>query len=160
MPRFAAPAVRPAWQRRAPDLTWSPVGVQLFTRVGALGCAIPIEHVIETMRPLPIEPLGDATEPVRGVAIVRGAPVPVVDLAALLGQPGRPSRLVIVRAGERRVGLLVDAVEAVRELDGAQLAALPPLLRDARHDRVARIGALDAELMVVLDVARLVPEAT
>lgn len=132
---------------------------QLITRVGRVACALPIEVVVETMRPLPIEPLADPAAGVCGLAIVRGAPIPVVDLAAVLGVTGTPGRFVVVRAGERRIALVVDAVDEIRRLDDAAVAELPPLLREARGELIARIGRLDEALMVVLDVARLVPEA-
>src|SRR5215467_14541310 len=61
----------------------------LVTRVGGLACAFLIEHVVETMRPMPIEPVGgsddDALAAVDGLAMIRGLPVPVVDARKLLG---------------------------------------------------------------------------
>lgn len=45
------------------------------------------------------------------------------------------------------------------DLSRAALDALPPLLADAGTDVVAAIGTLDAHFLVVLQVARLVPES-
>jgi purine-binding chemotaxis protein CheW len=112
--------------------------------------------VIETMRPLPVEPLRGAPPFVLGISIIRGAPTPVVDAAALIGATGStPRRFVTIRTGTRIGALAVDAVIGVHAL--ASLAALPPLL-DAARDVAAAIGTLDAELLVVLDTARLVPD--
>jgi purine-binding chemotaxis protein CheW len=138
-------------------------GAMLVTRVGGVACALPIAHVIETMRPLPVEPIGasgdDGLALVEGLAMIRGAPVPVIDARRLLGVPGAAaSRFVVVRAADRRVALAVDAVLDVRRIDAAALPGLPPLLRDARRDAVSAIGALDAELLVVLDSARVLPD--
>jgi purine-binding chemotaxis protein CheW len=60
----------------------------LLCRVRERLCALPLAHVVETMRPLPIEPLGGMPGFVQGIAIIRGAPVPVVDAGALLGSAG------------------------------------------------------------------------
>src|SRR5205809_310773 len=57
----------------------------LIVAVRSGACALPLMHVIETMRPLPIEPMACALSFVRGISIIRGAPTPVVDLGALLG---------------------------------------------------------------------------
>jgi len=132
----------------------------LFVRAGAHMCALALSNVVEIMRPLPIEPLAGAPEIVRGLSIIRGAPVPVVDLGGLLGsQVQSPStRLVMIRAGERLVALSVDAVLGIREIASSQLGDMPPLLRDAHAERVEAIGALDAELFLVLDAAHLVPD--
>jgi purine-binding chemotaxis protein CheW len=122
-------------------------------------CALPLQHVIETMRPLPIEALAGVPRPVSGVAIIRGAAMPVVDLAWLLaGEESHPTRFVTVSADGRRVALAVDAVVGVRVIPTGSVYDLPPLLRDANGDAIATIGTLDAELLVVLRSGRLVPE--
>lgn len=138
-------------------------GAMLVTRVGGVACAIPIAHVVETMRPLPIEPIGSANDgalaAVDGVAMIRGAPVPVVDARKLIGVPGEAAtRFVIVRIAERRVALVVDAVLDVRRVAADALPGLPPLLRTAPREVVSAIGALDAELLIVLDSARVLSE--
>jgi purine-binding chemotaxis protein CheW len=138
-------------------------GAMLVTRVGGLTCAFPIEHVIETMRPLPVEPIGRSGDEgpavVDGLTMIRGAPVPVVDARRLLGVSGEhAARFVVVRATEhRRVAVVVDAVIAVMRIELATLAGLPPLLGGAHCDSIAAIGARDAGLLVVLDSARLLP---
>lgn len=122
-------------------------------------CALPLEAVIETMRPLPIEAMKGAPPAVLGMAIVRGAPVPVVDGRRLFGASGHAAlRWVTVRAGPRVVALAVDDVIGVRTIDRAALAELPPLVRDAADGAVQAIGAADAELMLLLETARLVPD--
>src|SRR4051812_42786255 len=113
----------------------------LIARVGSLTCAIPVEHVVETMRPLPVEPLGRGPVYVRGLAVIRGVPTVVIDLAQLLGTPAcAGARYVLVRTGDRVVALLVDVVDGVVPLAAAELAALPPLARSAASDAVAAIG--------------------
>jgi len=124
-------------------------------------CAIPIEYVGETMRPLPIEPLSGPHHFVRGVSMIRGAPVPVVDLDALLDAGANGNgfrRFVTVRVGERRVALAVDRVVGVREIDPTQLGELPPLLRHIDPNLVEAIGTSDAQLLLVLCAARLIPD--
>ena len=112
------------------------------------------------MRPMPVESVAGAPAYVRGIAIIRGDPLPVVDVGALLGAAGaRAERFVTLRVGGRQVALAVDAVVGVRALAADTLRRLPPLLRDAHADAVSSIGALDAELLVQLDSARVVPDA-
>ncbi len=113
------------------------------------------------MRPLPTSPLAGTPAFIRGVAVIRGAPVPVVDAAQLLGatDAAPPQRYVTLRAGERTVALAVQSVEGVSSLDGLDTGDLPPLLRDASEATVAAIGTLDADLLLVLESARMVPDA-
>ena len=133
----------------------------LLCRVAELLCALPLEHVEETMRPLVVESIAGAPDFVQGLAIVRGTPVPVVDAATLLtGGASHPTRFVTVKTGSRRVALAVDAVVGIRAIPGGSLDALPPLFQDAHLESISAIGRLDAELMIVLRSARLIPEGT
>jgi purine-binding chemotaxis protein CheW len=135
----------------------------LITRVGGRRCAIPLAHVVETMRRLPIAPIAGAPASVLGIATIRGEAVPVIDLAQVLGGDAEAAtaagRLVTLDAGERRVALAVDAVDGVRDLAGEPTGALAPLLREAAAEVVAEVGRLDGDLLFVLRSARLVPEA-
>jgi purine-binding chemotaxis protein CheW len=112
------------------------------------------------MRPLPIEPLASAPAFVLGVAIVRGEPVPVVDVGALLGssEATRPTRFVTLSIDGRSVALALEGVVGVRALPLEAMGALPPLLRDVHGDAVAALGTLDSKLLLTLRAARLVPE--
>ena len=130
----------------------------LICRVQRMLCALPLRDVIETLRPLPIEPLAGAPSYVCGLSMLRGAPVPVVDLGLLLGvEQVRATRLVALRVGARTVAAAVGAVLGVRTLDGD--GSLPPLLKEAGHGVIQALGSLDRELLLVLEGARLVPEA-
>ena len=139
----------------------------LIARAGSVACAISIEHVVETMRPLPIEPIGHAPAGVRGLALIRGEPTPVLDATELLGgersaatpSPREGTRFVVVRAGARRIALAFDAVLDVRWIPRAELAALPPLVAAAGREIVAAIGRADAALLVVLEAARALDAA-
>jgi purine-binding chemotaxis protein CheW len=133
----------------------------LLCRTRSVVCGLRLEDVAETMRPLPIEQLSGTPEFVSGVSIVRGAAVPVVDLARLLGEQSesRNSRFVIVKADGRHFALWVAEVLGIRALDRSSLKALPPLLRGARAEFVSAMGALDAHLLLVLESGRILPES-
>jgi purine-binding chemotaxis protein CheW len=70
-----------------------------------------------------------------------------------------PARFVSLKLGERTVSLAVDAVLDIRALAAGTLADIPPLLREAGAEQMALIGALDTQLLFVLEAARLVPES-
>jgi purine-binding chemotaxis protein CheW len=135
----------------------------LLCRVHPLVCGVPLPRVIETLRPLPLEPLSSAPGFVCGVSIIRGVPVPVVDAGLLFGgAPARPTRFVTLRtearADARTVALAVDAVIGVRRLDTTRTGELPPLLTGVGSAALQALGSLDRALLLILESSRLVPE--
>jgi purine-binding chemotaxis protein CheW len=133
----------------------------LLCRIGSALGALALEDVREIMRPLPIEALAATPPFVLGLAIIRGAPTPVIDAGRLLGPAtlASPARFVSLKVGERTAALAVDAVLDVRAIAAEMQADIPPLLRQADSDMVCAIGALDAKLLLVLQSARLLPES-
>jgi purine-binding chemotaxis protein CheW len=131
----------------------------LVCRSGSILLALPLDSVAETMRPLPIEPLAEQPCFVRGVSVVRGAPVPIVDVAALLGTGAEapPRRVVTLNLGVRQVGLALDAVIGVRAISVERLKDVPPLLLEAAAEVVEGIAALDDQLLLALRGAFVVP---
>lgn len=133
----------------------------LVFRIATHPCALPLMQVLEVMRPLPVRPLAGAPEGVLGVAIVRGKPIPVLDLATVLGEgsvaSGASSRFVVLQTGERRVALLVESVSTILSLEAMEFEALPSLWQGSRSPIVAALGVLDDELLMVLESARLLP---
>ena len=135
--------------------------LSLVVRAGARLCALPVSKVVEVHRPLPVEPVSQAPAAVLGFAIIRGAALPVVDLAVLLGShSGGPcTRFVIVRAGDRRFALSVEEVLGIREFAPSFWGDLPPLLGPAAAELIEAVGALDADAILALETGHMVPDA-
>jgi purine-binding chemotaxis protein CheW len=133
----------------------------LVLDAGGHRAGVPLAHVREIMRPLPLSPVAGAPPFVLGVAIIRGASVPVVDLGGLLGAPvagGALGRFATLEVDGRAVALAVSAVLGVSELDPGTLSELPPLLSHAASEAIELLGVVDAGLLLVLRASRLVPD--
>lgn len=132
----------------------------LLLRAAGQACAFPLAQVVETMRPLPLAPLAGAPAVVRGLALIRGLPVPVIDLNQLLDstRESTPGRFVVLRVQERRLAVAVEAVLGIAQLAADQLTAVPPLLQAANAELLAAIALHDRELLFVLQATRLVPD--
>jgi purine-binding chemotaxis protein CheW len=136
------------------------VDLWLVCRVQTRLCAWPLSHVVETLRPLPIEPIAGAPSFVCGLAVIRGEALPVVDVARLLGLHAAPppERFVVVVTDDRRVALAVSAVLGVRRVATGSRQTWPPLLNQAESAVVAAVGLLDAQLLLFLRTGRLIPD--
>ena len=129
--------------------------------VGTRACAFPLNLVAETMRPLPIKSVVGTPDFVCGVSVIRGMPTPVIDLKALLENSAKSAdygRFVSLKLEDRRVVIGVDSVVGLKHLDLAQLGKLPPLLRTVTAKLIESFGTRDAELLIVLNAAHIVPD--
>lgn len=132
----------------------------LICRSASRLCAFRLEDVAETMRPLPIDTLPAMPDFVLGVALIRGAVVPVVDVAKLISGVAdtRPERFVTVDLDERQVAFAVQSVLGVRALGALAMAEVPLLLHEIDANSVAAITTLDAKLLLVLQGARIITD--
>ncbi len=122
------------------------------------------------MRVTRMEPLTGVLPFVLGVCLVRGVPTPVVDVAMLVtGQRSPPARLVTIdpdpggqavprHAGGRVVALAVDEVIGVRVIPAGTADGLSRLLGGAASEVTSAIGALDAQVLLVLNDLSVVSE--
>jgi len=100
---------------------------------------------------------------VRGVINLRGAVLPVVDLAAKFGlpetEPGRTTCIVIIETSVESetivVGVMADAVSEVIDLAPAQIEPPPPFGTNVRVDFLVGMGKIDGRLALVLDLDRV-----
>lgn len=133
----------------------SPHHSYLLVRCRTWLCALPLAEVVETLRTLPLQPVAGAPPFVRGLSLLRGELVPVVDLALLLGgeSGAAAGRLVLVRAAGHRLALAVDAVLRVAPLPPT--AQVAPLLSQALPAQVAALTVLDGAALAVLQSSNL-----
>ncbi|GAA3540008.1 chemotaxis protein CheW [Zobellella aerophila] len=100
---------------------------------------------------------------VRGVINLRGAVVPVVDLAARFGRPvakvTRRSCIVILETrseqGAQDVGVLVDAVSAVLTIPAAEIEPPPSFGGGIRADFIGGMAKVEGRFVIVLNVDRV-----
>ena len=130
----------------------------LVFRAGSLLCALRLDEVVETMRPLETRPLAGTPPFVRGVSVLRGVPTPVIDVARLLGGgPAEVQRYVAVRTERGPVALAIGPVLGIRAVD-ADAATGHPALLGATSRLVAGVGTVGAEPLLLLQSMRAVPD--
>lgn len=119
---------------------------------------LPVSHVQEILRVEGITRVPHAPHPVRGVTNMRGKVLPVVDLRVRLGLESAhiavSSRILVVNARGRLMGLLVDAVQQVVRLSRKGIQPPPPDIMTERSDYILGVYQLEKELVILLDVER------
>lgn len=130
--------------------------------------AIGILNVKEIIEYAGVTEVPMMSECIRGVINLRGAVVTVMDLAARFGRPpavvGKRTCIVIVEIedqGEQQVvGVVVDAVNAVLDIDGADIEPPPSFGAKIRNDFIQGMGKVNGRFVILLDIARVfsIPE--
>ena len=100
---------------------------------------------------------------IRGVINLRGAVVPVVDLAARFGgkasQISKRSCIVIIeiRDGElhQDIGIVVDAVSEVLEIPRAEIEPPPSFGAKIRADFIDGMGKVAGKFVIILNIDRV-----
>jgi len=119
---------------------------------------LPLASVTEVMRMVAVTAVPDAPAWLAGVINVRGGVVPVIDLRGRLGLPtqaaGLDSRIIVVDAGGRAVGLIADSTAEVLSLPAESVTPPDQLTGQARPvEAIARDGE---RLVPILDLQRVV----
>jgi purine-binding chemotaxis protein CheW len=104
---------------------------------------------------------------VRGVINLRGAVVPVMDLAARFGKPvaavTKRTCIVIIEMdadGEKQViGVVVDAVNAVLEIAAAEIEPAPKFGAKIRSDFIEGMGKVNGKFVILLNVGTVLSVA-
>ncbi|OEC35126.1 purine-binding chemotaxis protein CheW [Pseudomonas cuatrocienegasensis] len=99
-----------------------------------------------------------------GVINLRGAVVPVIDLGLRFGNAATcigPRTCIVILEVEQNgstqvLGMVVDAVNEVRDLSAAEIEPTPSFGGRIRTDFILGMGKLDDRLVVMLDVGRVI----
>ncbi len=97
---------------------------------------------------------------VRGVINLRGAVVPVIDLAVRFGRPSAPVTkrtcivIIEVMANDERqvIGIVVDAVNEVLDIPAADVEPPPAFGTGIRTDFILGMGKVHNKFVILLDV--------
>lgn len=119
-----------------------------------------IREIVEYSLPTPVPMMPPS---VRGVINLRGAVVPVIDLAVRFGHAatgvGKRTCIVIVEteyAGATHVlGLLVDGVNAVMEIANDSIESAPTFGTKVNTDFISGMARIHGKFVIILDIGRV-----
>jgi purine-binding chemotaxis protein CheW len=130
-------------------------------RVGAQEFCVDIMSVREIRGWTPATALPQSPDYVRGVINLRGAVLPIVDLAARLGLPAtEPSArhvIIVAQVGRQVVGLLVDAVSDILSVTEDVVQATPDVASEMAKQFVTGVIALEGRMISLITLSKLLP---
>ena len=123
--------------------------------LGESRCALPVSEIQEILPAVMLSPIPGQTLPLEGMLNLRGAMIPVLDLRSCLDLPqirwSSETRIIVVKTKETRMGVVVDRVEDVVEVEERDQMAP---LRES-HPLVASVGTFEGKALTVIRPERL-----
>ena len=129
---------------------------------GGQNFCIEITQIREIRRWTPVTILPHSPDHVLGVINLRGAVIPIIDLAAKLGfekiTPTERHVIIITAIDETIVGLLVESVSEILGVSSDMVRETPRGPEDATTRAILGVIALDDEMTKVINLATLMPK--
>jgi len=123
---------------------------------------INVMHVQEVLRISEIAPVPGAPAYVLGIINLRGNVVTVIDTRSRFGLPSAEtddsSRIVIIESEEMVVGILVDSVAEVVELNQSEIDSAPNVGNDESSRYIQGVANRESDLLIVVDLNKLLTE--
>lgn len=130
-------------------------------RIGEQEFCVDIMSVREIRGWTPATPLPRAPGYMKGVINLRGAVLPIIDLGARFGlrtaEPTARHVIMVAHVGGRLVGLLVDAVSDIVQLDDGAVQPTPDVASDEVRTFVKGIFAIDGRMISLIDLSLILP---
>jgi len=116
-------------------------------------------YVKEVLRESEIAPVPGAPDFVLGIINLRGNVVTVIDTRKRFGlalkEMDESSRIVIIEMNEQVVGMVVDSVAEVMDLDTDEVELAPNVGNDESSKYIQGVSHQDDELLILVDLEKL-----
>lgn len=133
-------------------------------RVGGQDFCVDIMSVREIRGWTPATVLPHSPPFILGVINLRGAVVPIVDLAARMGlEPIKPHArhvIVICIVFQQTVGFLVDAVSDILSIDRSLIQPTPTISSEITRAFFEGVIAIDQRMLRLIDIKAVLPPIT
>ena len=134
----------------------------LTFRLGNEDYGIEIRYVTEIVGMQKITEVPDMPVFVKGVVNLRGQVIPVLDMRLRFHMESRPyderTCIVVVNINETQVGLVVDTVNEVRNIDAEQISPPPRTAGADSAQYIQGMGKVNEEVIILLEGQRLLYE--
>jgi len=133
-----------------------PSRICLITLGGEL-FAIDLRHVREVFELESVTPVPGMPSTLVGVANLRGTVMPLADLRSSLGIPTTTSLpfVVVVRHGQRQVGILIDAVPEIRTIHPDDLLNVTSSGLSESRPFLSGLAKIEERMSGMMDVEKL-----
>lgn len=123
---------------------------------------ISVSEVREVLRYSDIAPVPGAPNFVVGIINLRGNVVTVIDTRSRFGLPkievNDDTRIIIIDIEDQEVGILVDSVAEVVDLDANSIEAAPNVGNEDTSRYIKGVTSMEGKLLILVDVNKLLTD--
>lgn len=123
---------------------------------------INVMQVQEVLRVAEIAPVPGAPHYVLGIINLRGNVVTVIDTRTRFGLPQAEiddlSRIIVIESEAQVVGILVDSVAEVVDLNSSEIDSAPNVGNEDSSRYIQGVASRDNNLLIVVDLNKLLTE--
>ncbi len=139
------------------------VSKYLMCRLGRETFGIDIAFVTDIIELQKITAVPDMPDYVKGVINLRGQVIPIIDLRIRFGMEVREyddrTVITVVNIHDSLIGFVIDTATEVQEIPANQIDPAPAFQGSAAQKHyVAGLGKIDGQVIIILDVEKLVEE--
>ena len=118
---------------------------------------IDISKVVEILKAQRIHLIPQLPSFLSGMVNIRGEVIPLVDLRKRFGIPPSSAneRIIVVRTDHEKVGLLVDGVKEIVNLEPHEISAPPSVFKGLRTEYLIGIGKKGESIIILLNLDSL-----
>jgi len=136
----------------------------LLFQIGDVDHGIEIRFVLEIIGVQKITDVPDMPEYMKGVINLRGKVIPVIDIRSRFNLSVREyddrTCIIVTYLNSSTVGLIVDSVSEVIEIDEKNISPPPNLNKGHASKFLIGLGKVDDDVKILLDIDRLLSEGT
>lgn len=136
--------------------------LHVICKVGPSEYAVPADDVVQMEAYTTATPIPGAPKYVTGLVQIRGRVVPVLDLRVRFGLEPQAttleSRIIVMKFGERIIGILVDSAREVQNIASELFKAPPGVVAVQSAGFVKSIAQLKDRIIMLMDSEKVIGE--
>ena len=127
--------------------------------VGNESYGVNISKVQEIIRMPEITQLPQTEDYIKGNINLRGNIIPIIDMRTRFHMDTREyseiTRVIVLSIKDKLIGLIVDSVSKVLELDTAEVEEAPDIINGLSKEYIQGVGKVDENMIIILDTDKV-----
>jgi purine-binding chemotaxis protein CheW len=127
--------------------------------VGSEFYGVHIEQVQEIIRMPEITHLPQTDDYIKGIINLRGNIIPIIDMRTRFNMKesdySELTRVIVLNMNEKLVGIVVDSVSKVLELEEGAIEATPDIVNGLSKEYIEGVGKNDDSMIIILNADKV-----